>query len=444
MMAYSLKVETQHFDIECPPHARTWTAVAEQIAARRPEGVPIRLIIVGVHGRRLTVEASFAFSTRAPRWPSLLAPPTTRPKHRTGPSVVVNLIPTGVRAEIGGYAGDATPVTNLLATTCDYLVSNPNTVTASDLYFASDNVQYVEGNLICRFMLGQLDLLPQRRQPVGLVVEQPRDARFLRNVHNAINAMRAVAGTTIAPVVVSEGEIRTRCTYSKFGHASGEYGALDELDGALEHVVDEGVGAIGLVTSLDVPEAVRTDYYSGVPLPNPWGSAEAILTHLTTTYHAVTAAHSPLLLEAGHTMFGTLGDPRDGAELISSAYLCSMVRGLSQSPAVVDPGQVDALSVGNVRAVVMPESAVGNIPFLTALERRIPVIVVSGNRTIQDLTPSRLGVAESRYQVHTVHNYAEAAGLLTAMREGMDLSTIRRPFAGAELTRLYSTPEAAQ
>ncbi|WP_353737299.1 DUF3326 domain-containing protein [Moorena sp. SIO3B2] len=40
------------------------------------------------------------------------------------------MIPTGVRAEIGGFAGDATPSTNLLASACDYLVTNPNAVTA--------------------------------------------------------------------------------------------------------------------------------------------------------------------------------------------------------------------------------------------------------------------------------------------------------------------------
>ncbi|MEO1374697.1 MAG: DUF3326 domain-containing protein [Cyanobacteria bacterium J06635_10] len=59
------------------------------------------------------------------------------------------MIPTGVRAEIGGFAGDGTPSTNLLAQACDHLIVNPNSVTASDLYLANDNILHLEGNLIC-------------------------------------------------------------------------------------------------------------------------------------------------------------------------------------------------------------------------------------------------------------------------------------------------------
>ena len=43
-----------------------------------------------------------------------------------GKTVVVNIIPTGIGCSIGGYAGDATPTANLLASTVDYLITNPN------------------------------------------------------------------------------------------------------------------------------------------------------------------------------------------------------------------------------------------------------------------------------------------------------------------------------
>src|SRR5688572_4364736 len=48
-----------------------------------------------------------------------------------GKSVVLSIVPTGVGCSIGGYAGDAAPVTSLLAATADYLVTNPNAVNAS-------------------------------------------------------------------------------------------------------------------------------------------------------------------------------------------------------------------------------------------------------------------------------------------------------------------------
>src|SRR4051812_145066 len=41
-------------------------------------------------------------------------------RHYPGRSVVVSVIPTGIGCELGGYAGDAAPATNLLAAAGDY------------------------------------------------------------------------------------------------------------------------------------------------------------------------------------------------------------------------------------------------------------------------------------------------------------------------------------
>jgi len=434
-------VKTHHFSMEVPIEERTWSSIAERIASLDIEGELIRLILVDANEERLVFEASFAFTPYTPAWPSLLSPAPIYPQSTNGPSVVVNIIPTGVRADIGGFAGDATPSANLLAATCDYLVTNPNTVTASDLYYAADNIQYLEGNLICRFLTGQVDLLPGLQRKLGILIEKPVKNIFLNNVLNAINAMRTVGGLRIEPVMVTEHPIKTYCEYSQFGHAIGRYGDLDELMAGLHSMAKQGVGSVGLSTTLEVPQEIRESYYAGDEIPNPWGSAEAILTHLATTYFPVTSAHSPLLLDYDHTMFGTLGDPRDGAELISSAFLCSMIRGLSKSPGLLSssvplrPSET-RISVNNVRAVVLPESVVGNIPFLAAIERHIPVILVRGNKTISDVTPKKLGLEAQGYSIYTVDNYMEAAGCLLALEKGIEPTALRRPFAPISLQKL--------
>ncbi len=51
----------------------------------------------------------------------------------------VLLIPTGIGCEIGGHAGDATPVARLLAGSCDTLILHPNVVKASDINEAPQN-----------------------------------------------------------------------------------------------------------------------------------------------------------------------------------------------------------------------------------------------------------------------------------------------------------------
>lgn len=432
-----VEVTTLTFDIECPPAKRSWRHLAPRIAERIGDAEPVRLICVDAEGDTLAFEASVVRTGRRRVWPSIVGPfePEVDPVP-DGPEVVVSLIPTGIRAEIGGFAGDATPSMNLLAATCDYLVTNPNTVTASDLYFARANIQYLEGNLLGRFMLGQLDLGVGRRRKVGMVIERPVNRGFRDNVLNAINAMRTVAGIDVDPVVFT-GRIATRSVFADRGHASGEYGDLGALTAAVDVAHARGARAIGVVSSIEVPQAIREAYYRGEPLPNPWGSAEAILTHTVTSYAPVTAAHSPLLLDEAHTMFGTLADPRDGAEMISSAYLCSMVQGLSTSPALIPAdapprlGQT-RLTAAHVRAVVMPERAVGNIPFLAALDRRTPIILVRGNPTCARVDIGRLGLRAEDHRIHVVESYLEAAGLLVALREGIAPASLRRPVSPLE------------
>ena len=67
---------------------------------------------------------------------------------------VVFLIPTGIGAEIGGHAGDATPAAQLMAETCDTLILHPNVVNASDINEMPANSLYVEGSVIARLLMG--------------------------------------------------------------------------------------------------------------------------------------------------------------------------------------------------------------------------------------------------------------------------------------------------
>lgn len=388
------QVYTKDFEIQCPPQQRSWKHISQEIAALPLPGVPIRLILTKVEGDTLTFESSFIDTDRQPVWPSLL---NINPRQQVSnqPFVVVSIIPTGVRAEIGGFAGDATPSTNLLATACDYLVTNPNAVTASDVYFAQNNVLYLEGNLICQLLLGNIGVIPQKRTKIAAIIEKPKDERFLNNVLNALNGLRVVGGVNIDPVVVTGGAVETACTYSQYGNASGEFKGMEELMKALDVVAQSDAGAVALMTTLLVDDKIRQAYYRGESIANPWGGAEAIMTHMLTNFYPFTAAHAPLLLEWEHTGFGKLVDPRDGAELISSAYVCSPLNGLINSPRPVKfetpiaAGET-RISVENVSAVVMPETTVGNIPFLASLDQGVPVILVKDNTTNYDITPEAL------------------------------------------------------
>jgi len=107
------QVYTKDFAIQCPLQQRSWRKIAQEIADLPLPGVPIRLILTKVEGDTLTFESSFIDTDREPVWSSLLDI-NIRQRVSSQPFVAVSIIPTGVRAEIGGFAGDATPSTNLL------------------------------------------------------------------------------------------------------------------------------------------------------------------------------------------------------------------------------------------------------------------------------------------------------------------------------------------
>jgi hypothetical protein len=409
---------------------RSWTEIAARLAELPLPGEPIRLIVAAATADTLTLESSFLVTERPPAWPSLLSV-QSRARGESDAFVVMCLVPTGMRAEIGGFAGDATPTANLLALACDALIVNPNVVTASDLYLARDNVWYLEGNAICRFLLGHLDLRLSPARRIGVLIEQPRSEQFLNNTLNAINAMHAVGGLDIDPVVVSDKPFSVSSTLSEFGHATAAPSDLEELCGGLDVLAAAGVDAAAITSAILVEQGVRQRYYAGEPIPNPWGAAEAVLTHAVTSLYRFPSAHAPLLTELSHAMWGTPVDPRDSAELISTSYLCSVLEGLRHSPRLLPRSEAAgagarAISAADLSALVLPETAVGNVPFFCAIERGIPVVVVCDNPTIGRVTPAALGLAEHP-RIYFVKSYLEASGLLLAMRGGIAPTSLRRP-----------------
>lgn len=56
------------------------------------------------------------------------------------PYTSVMIVPTGVGAAIGGYAGDALPVARALASVVDCLISHPNVCFSSNLVHSNKGI----------------------------------------------------------------------------------------------------------------------------------------------------------------------------------------------------------------------------------------------------------------------------------------------------------------
>ena len=83
----------------------------------------------------------------------------------------VFVVPTGIGASIGGFAGDAGLVAAKIAEEFPLIV-NPNTVNAACFSAINDNMLYVEGFALTEFMKGNISLVPSKRNKIGVVFDK--------------------------------------------------------------------------------------------------------------------------------------------------------------------------------------------------------------------------------------------------------------------------------
>ncbi|KKL06099.1 hypothetical protein LCGC14_2599450, partial [marine sediment metagenome] len=139
---------------------------------------------------------------------------------------VVFIVPTGIGAEIGGHSGDATPAAKLVASVCDKLFIHPNVVNASDINEMTENMVYVEGSILDRFLIGEIGLEETKGNRILLVVNE-----ILPEIVNAVSAARATIGADIR--ILKLGTPLVMTAYMMGGTASG---VIRNLREAIEQI----------------------------------------------------------------------------------------------------------------------------------------------------------------------------------------------------------------
>ena len=348
----------------------------------------------------------------------------------------VLVVPTGIGAEIGGHAGDATPVARLLASVCDTLITHPNVVNASDLNEMPANGLYVEGSLLSRFLMGAIGFRPVRSNRVLIIIDSHPNERFARATVNAVNAARATYGLNCPRLVVLDPPLPVRGEYTPSGRAAG---TVEELERVFE-VLDTYRGeydAVALSTLVDVDVPHESYFSSRGEIVNPWGGVEAMLTHAISTVYNVPSAHAPMMesTEVANIDPGVV-DPRMAAEVVSLTFLQSVLKGLHVAPRVgvghAEMSLSDTLTARDVSCLVIPDGCIG-LPTLAALEQGIPVIAVRENRSLMRNDLTMLPWAAD--QLHIVENYWEAAGVMAALKQGLSPGSVRRPLGNVRIER---------
>ena len=103
------------------------------------------------------------------------------------------VVPTGIGAAIGGYAGDALPTARAMASVVDTLITHPNVLNGASMYWPMDNVLYTEGYALDKFAAGEWGLLPVRHggHRIGLLLDRSLSDDLITRHLQVADAARA-------------------------------------------------------------------------------------------------------------------------------------------------------------------------------------------------------------------------------------------------------------
>jgi hypothetical protein len=433
-----LTLTERELEIPAPPkHTGPLEHLLRAVGQRLEDGeVPIRLVVTASDAERYNCEVGTLQGMACPGRPSIFGFNRRRVESTRNFNAAL-LVPTGIGADIGGHAGDATPVATLLASVCDTLVTHPNVVNASDIIDLPNNALYVEGSVITRLLMGTLGLQRVRNNRLLVALGHHEDELFINAAINSVNAARSSYGLTCPRILQLDQRLEMRSTYTASGRAAGRVTGLESLTQALEEYRNE-FDAVAITSQIEVPLSYHVDYFqSEGNMVNPWGGVEAILTHAVSTLYDVPSAHSPMLetQEIANADPGIV-DPRMAAEAVSLALLQCILKGLQRSPKIVsDPEALrhpEVMTAEDITCLVIPDKCVG-LPTLAALEQGMQVIAVRENTNLMRNDLTRLPWAPG--QLHVVDNYWEAAGVMAALRAGIDPQSVRRPILPAPVDR---------
>lgn len=353
----------------------------------------------------------------------------------TRPYTVVLVVPTGIGAAIGGYAGDALPVARAIAQVADCVITHPNVLNGAQLYWPLANVLYVEGYGLDRFATGTWGLAPVHGNRVGLLLDQAIEPELLGRHRQAAEATRATLGLTLTEPVITDAPLGVSLAQAPSG---ATWGTLDNPDALLrgaERLLAQGATAISVVARFpDDPGSSALQNYRQGQGVDPLAGAEAVISHLVVRHFQVPCAHAPALSPLPYD--STLA-PKSAAEEVGYTFLPCVLAGLSRAPQFVVPG-ASGMAMGepalwsrDVDAVVVPASACGGAGVLSLAGGRAVIIAVAENTTTLAVTPESLGL-----QVLQVPSYLAALGAIAALKAGVDPRAIAPTLPPLSINRM--------
>ena len=287
------------------------------------------------------------------------------------------IVPTGVGASIGGFAGDASRAARKISQKCELIV-NPNVVNAACFSGITDSMLYVEGYSLDRFFKGEICLERSRNNKIGIIFDKAIKPEVL-NVHiNTMNAVEVVYGLNIIGYEITEEDVGVDFFVDKSGVSMGNVKNLLTLKNAAKKLIDKGAEAIAIVCRF--PDEQGDDYANGVGV-DPVGGVEAIISHYISKEFSIPCAHAPAFDDIAIST--DIVDKRCSAEYITPTFLPCILVGLNQAPKLTKTG----ISINDLDFLIVPYNSIGGVPVLEASKKGIKVFAIKENQTVLDVTP---------------------------------------------------------
>lgn len=299
------------------------------------------------------------------------------------------IVPTGVGASIGGYAGDASPWARRFAAEATLIV-NPNVINAGGFSGITDNMLYIEGFTLDEFFRGNVDLIPSANNKIGVVFDKEISQDVL-NIHiNTINAVKTVYDIDIIYEVTEE-NVGVNFFVDPSGISTGGVKNIETLLPTAKNLLRKGCDAIAIVCKFS-DEIQNVDYENGIGV-DPIGGVEAIISHYISKELKVPCAHSPAFED--YSISTKIVSAKASSEYITPTFLPCILLGLYQAPKITKPTLQPSnlptlINVSDLDFLVMPFNCLGSIPVFEAVKRGIKVFAIKENSTLINVTKDLL------------------------------------------------------
>ncbi len=334
------------------------------------------------------------------------------------PYSTVLIIPTGIGANIGGYAGDALPTARAIAQGCDRLITHPNVMNGANLYWSTDNIYYVEGYALDQFASGKWGLQPVRQNNIGVIFDKSIETELFYRHLQTIDAVRATLGIEVTDYIITDEPLGVELKTADSGASWGTINNTNTLLRAGEKLIrDRKINALAVVARFpdDSDRQALQNYRYGKGV-DALAGAEAVISHLLVREFKIPCAHAPAL---SPLPLDINISPKAAAEELGFTFLPCVLVGLSRAPQYTETKDNYSFWGEDVDCLIIPASACGGSTTLSFSGLNTLIIAVEENKTVLDVTPEKLGL-----NVIRVKSYLEALGVMVAHRGGISLTSV--------------------